>query len=100
MYCLTSQVRRALLSVPSNIVEGCHRNRTALFLNYLEIAYASLAEAKYQIYFLPIKENISLKMSIWISMLTQKKLVEYYGKALIPFLIKLITINNYRNNKH
>ena len=47
MYCLISQVRRALLSVPSNIVEGYHRNRTALFLNHLEIAYASLAEAKY-----------------------------------------------------
>jgi four helix bundle protein len=51
LFCLTSQVRRALISVPSNLVEGYSRNRSKVFLNFLEIAYGSLAEAKYQIYF-------------------------------------------------
>jgi four helix bundle protein len=51
LYGLTSQLRRALISVPSNIIEGYSRNRTKVFVNHLEIAYGSLAEAKYQMYF-------------------------------------------------
>jgi four helix bundle protein len=47
LYCLTSQIRRALLSVPANIIEGYARNRTKVFLNHLEISYGSLSEAKY-----------------------------------------------------
>ncbi len=47
LYCLTSQIRRALLSVPANIIEGYARNRTKVFLNHLETAYGSLSEAKY-----------------------------------------------------
>ena len=50
-FCLTSQVRRALLSVPSNIIEGYSRNRKKVFIGHLEIAYGSLAEAKYQMGF-------------------------------------------------
>ena len=51
LYCLTSQLRRALISIPSNIIEGYSRNKSKIFLNHLEIAYGSTAEAKYQMYF-------------------------------------------------
>lgn len=51
LYVLTAQLRRAILSVPANIIEGYARNRKKLFLNHIQIAYASLAEAKYFIYF-------------------------------------------------
>ena len=51
LYGLSSQLRRALISVPSNIIEGYSRNRSKVFINHLEIAYGSLAEAKYQMYF-------------------------------------------------
>lgn len=51
IFGLTSQVRRALISVPSNVVEGYARMRNRVFLNHLEIAYASLAEVKYQMSF-------------------------------------------------
>jgi len=51
IFGLTSQVRRAIISVPSNIIEGYSRNKSKVFVNHLEIAYASLAEAKYQMYF-------------------------------------------------
>jgi len=51
VFGLTSQIRRALVSVPSNVIEGYSRNRSRVFVNHLEIAYASLAEAKYQMYF-------------------------------------------------
>lgn len=59
LYVITSQLRRAILSVPANIIEGYARNRKKVFLNHLEIAYASLAESKYFIYFSHARKYIS-----------------------------------------
>jgi len=47
LYAMTSQLRRAALSVPTNIVEGYARQGKNEFRQFANIALGSLAEAKY-----------------------------------------------------
>lgn len=50
-YGLTAQIRRAAVSIPTNIVEGAARKGRSEFRRYLDIARASLAELEYLLRF-------------------------------------------------
>ena len=51
IYGLTSQLRRAALSIPTNIVEGYGRQSKKELKHFVNIALGSLAETKYLLYF-------------------------------------------------
>ena len=49
LYSLTTQIRRAAVSIPSNIAEGQGRFSTKEFMHFLRVAHGSLTEMETQI---------------------------------------------------
>ena len=48
-FCLTAQIRRAAISIPSNVAEGQGRRSSSEFRQHLGIAYGSLMELETQL---------------------------------------------------
>jgi four helix bundle protein len=49
IYGLTSQLRRAAVSIPSNIAEGAGRRTEGEYVHFLGLAYGSLCELETQL---------------------------------------------------
>lgn len=49
LYALSDQMRRSVVSIPSNIAEGYERNTTREYLRFLSIAQGSRAELETQL---------------------------------------------------
>lgn len=60
-YGITSQLRRASLSVILNYIEGFARKKKAVKRNFWEISYGSLKETKYLVHFSLVEKYIALK---------------------------------------
>jgi four helix bundle protein len=67
LFGLTSQMRRAASSVPTNIAEGCGRGSQKDYAHFLQIAIGSAFEVDYQILLAKdlkyIDENLYLKLN-------------------------------------
>jgi four helix bundle protein len=49
VFGLTNQIRRASVSIPSNIAEGCGRGSDQDFARFLQMAMGSASEVEYQL---------------------------------------------------
>jgi four helix bundle protein len=86
---LISQIRRAAVSVPSNIGEGSRRKKRKAFLNHLDIALGSQAEVEVQ---LEISQRLQfLKIADYKQ--TQVA-VEEIGRMLNGLIISLEPVSN------
>ena len=76
MYGITSQLRRASSSVPTNISEGCGRNSDAEFNQFLNIALGSASETEYLLILSKdlkyIEENIFIDLETKINSIKSK----------------------------
>jgi four helix bundle protein len=81
---LTSQLRRASVSVPSNIAEGSARNGNKEFINFCYISLGSLSEIETQII-------IAYELNFLEDTVTQSVLqkIELIRKKLLNFIIYL-----------
>lgn len=68
LYALSSQIRRAAISIPSNIAEGKGRHNDKEMLYFIRVALGSCFEIETQIL-------IGQRQGFWISSETEKALV-------------------------
>ena len=85
---IISQMRRCAVSVPSNIAEGCGRQRTKETIQFLNISRGSLYELETQLY---ISKDLSFINEEQLNTCLQK--IESLGKLINGF----IRFNNSKN---
>lgn len=77
-YGLTAQLRRAVVSIPSNIAEGAARSSTGELGHFLGIALGSAAEVETQL-------ELAKRLSMTVETSAATDLLENVRKQLIVF---------------
>ena len=90
MFALSSQLRRAAVSVASNIAEGSGRGTAKEFIQHLRIAYGSLCEVETQ---LIIVRRLNLAQWDWLSVEAQTASIARLTRALIRSLQPVKPLN-------
>ena len=86
LFALSDHIRRAVISIPSNIAEGQGRNSSKEFIHFLSIAKGSKAELETQL-LLCVRINYLKELEIEKAM----SLVEEVGKMLHSLQKRLTT---------
>ena len=86
-FVLSDQLRRAAVSVPSNIAEGSGRQSRREFSQYLRIAYGSLCEVETQL--LLVQRLAFTTSANWSDLFKQVSSVGRLLKSLIRSLLPL-----------
>ena len=84
IYGLTNQLRRAAISIPSNIAEGHTRRYTKEFIQFLYVALGSLAEVETLLVL-----AVELKYVYEDKILPLQKEIEELGKMINALLARL-----------
>jgi four helix bundle protein len=79
-YGLQSQIRRAAVSIPTNIVEGCARNSERDYARFLDVAFGSAREVIYLL-------NLSSRLGIIDAKVADE--LERFGGRIAAALVAL-----------
>ena len=85
LYALTSQLKRASISIPSNIAEGYGRNTDKSFSHFLDISRGSLFEIETQLLIaneLGFITNETLYTEILSQIEEESKMINAFSKTL------------------
>ncbi len=93
-YNLRDQIRRAVISVMSNIAEGFERGSNKEFIQYLYIAKGSTAEVEAQLYIALDNSYINQEKFNELKMLTKSI------KSLLAGFIRYLSNSNQKGHKY
>lgn len=85
MYALTSQIKRASVSIPSNIAEGYGRNTDKSFSHFIDISRGSLFELETQLLIakeLDFIKDFELYDKINFYIQEESKMINAFSKTL------------------
>lgn len=85
-YALTDQIKRAVVSIPSNIAEGASRNTTKEFVQFLYIALGSASELETQMIIAEKLGYIKSEQALYSEITVIRKMLN----ALITSLKKIV----------